>query len=321
MKVSVIIPIYKVEEYLRECVDSVISQTYSNIEIILVDDGSPDACPRICDEYASKDERVVVIHKENGGVSSARNAGIKRASGEYLMFLDGDDWLKNKYAIEIISSRIKLTNPDVLSFNFEKVYDSGKRIVYFSKQKSMPVNIDTEDSLKYIKKNDIWISSACNKVIKHEFFSSGEIYFRHGITSEDIDWSLRLLICTKINDFISDVIFCYRQRNESLSNKISAKKVEVLIKNIEFCLEFEKKTFDNKKNLIRSYISYQYGTLLANISTIDDNEKKRSLVEYAGKYQFLLKWSYNKKIVLLRLAIMLFGFQRVFSLLKWNYSK
>lgn len=92
--VSVVIPIYKVEEYLSRCIESVINQTLKDIEIILVNDGSPDNCPKICDEYAKKDLRIKVIHKENGGLASARNSGMKIASGKWLFFLDSDDWLE-----------------------------------------------------------------------------------------------------------------------------------------------------------------------------------------------------------------------------------
>ena len=92
--VSIIVPIYKVEPYLRRCLDSIVNQTYTNLEIILVDDGSPDGCPQICDEYAAKDKRIVVIHKENGGLSDARNAGLDICKGEYIFFIDSDDWIK-----------------------------------------------------------------------------------------------------------------------------------------------------------------------------------------------------------------------------------
>lgn len=94
VKISVVIPVYKVEAYLERCVTSVLNQSMNDLEVILVDDGSPDHCPVICDEYANQDERVKVIHKENGGLASARNAGMKSASGKYLFFLDSDDWLE-----------------------------------------------------------------------------------------------------------------------------------------------------------------------------------------------------------------------------------
>lgn len=103
MKFSIIIPCYKVEKYLRQCVDSVLVQTFEDYEVIIVDDGSPDGCPAICDEYAIKDNRVKVIHKENGGLSDARNAGLDVAHGEYVMFLDSDDWWDDKDALRKVA--------------------------------------------------------------------------------------------------------------------------------------------------------------------------------------------------------------------------
>ena len=92
--VSIIVPIYKVEDYIRECIDSILAQTYPDFELILVDDGSPDSCGRICDDYANRDNRIKVVHKVNGGLTSARNAGLEVAKGEWIMHVDGDDWIE-----------------------------------------------------------------------------------------------------------------------------------------------------------------------------------------------------------------------------------
>ena len=105
-KISVIVPVYKVEKYLERCIDSILAQSYGNLEIILVDDGSPDCCPEICDQYQQKDKRIQVIHRENGGLAAARNSAIERATGEYLVFVDSDDqvdrdYIKNLYQIII----------------------------------------------------------------------------------------------------------------------------------------------------------------------------------------------------------------------------
>ena len=102
-KVSVVIPVYKVEPYLRRCVDSVLAQTLSDLEIILVDDGSPDHCPEICDEYALTHQNIQVIHKTNGGLASARNAGMRIAQGEYILFVDSDDWIDPEMAEELVA--------------------------------------------------------------------------------------------------------------------------------------------------------------------------------------------------------------------------
>lgn len=104
--ISIVIPVYKVELYLEKCIESIINQTYKNLEIIIVDDGSPDNCPKICDEYAQKDNRIKVIHKENGGLSDARNAGIDVAAGKYIAFVDSDDYVSNDY-IEYMYNLIK----------------------------------------------------------------------------------------------------------------------------------------------------------------------------------------------------------------------
>ncbi len=124
--VSVIIPIYNVEPYIHQCVDSIINQSYKNLEIILVDDESPDNCGKICDEYAASDSRVKVIHKKNGGVGNARNSGLDIANEEYIMFLDGDDWLAPKTIQTCVESALS-TDADVVFFSYNKAF--GNRTV------------------------------------------------------------------------------------------------------------------------------------------------------------------------------------------------
>ena len=121
---SIIIPVYNVERYLNKCIESVVKQTYKNFEIILVDDGSPDSCPRICDEWAKKDDRIVVIHKGNGGLSSARNAGIKRAKGQYIGFIDSDDYWTESNFLEKIKDIVTENSVDVILFEYKEVDES-----------------------------------------------------------------------------------------------------------------------------------------------------------------------------------------------------
>ena len=122
MLFSVIVPIYNVEKYLRRCIDSVLAQSFGDYELILVDDGSPDNCPAICDEYAEGDARIKVIHKENGGLVSARQAGIKEAVGDYVFHLDGDDALCDD-ALESAYSIIHEMAPDIVSFSYRRCID------------------------------------------------------------------------------------------------------------------------------------------------------------------------------------------------------
>ena len=123
--VSVVIPVYNVEKYLRKCIDSVVSQTYKNIEIILVDDGSPDKCPQICDEYAEKYDNITVIHKTNGGLSDARNVGIERAKGKYILFLDSDDSLEITAIEDMVVIASKQNADAVIPYRYNKVFEDG----------------------------------------------------------------------------------------------------------------------------------------------------------------------------------------------------
>ena len=132
-KISVIVPIYNVEKYLRRCVDSILNQTYKNLEVILVDDGSPDACPAICDEYAKKDSRIKVIHKQNGGLPDARNAGMAVATGDYYAFVDSDDYIDTSM-YEKLLNKIKEGDSDVcLCRFFEEEETTGERKLVYEK--------------------------------------------------------------------------------------------------------------------------------------------------------------------------------------------
>ena len=116
-KVSIVVPVYNVEKYLKRCVESLLNQTYSNIEIILVDDGSSDHCPVLCDNYAKKDDRVIVIHKKNGGLSDARNCGLLKASGEYILYVDSDDYIERDSCEKLIVGMIENVDVVVGAYN------------------------------------------------------------------------------------------------------------------------------------------------------------------------------------------------------------
>ena len=165
IKISVIIPVYNVQKYLKECVYSVINQTYKNIEIILVDDGSPDNCPQMCDELAEMDDRIKVIHKMNGGLSDARNAGMKVVTGDYFVFLDSDDYWTDLNFFETVVSEKLQEDTDVLIFGYTKdkeLLNSYERNIIFE---SKFLNTNKADFLSLLYENDKLHSTACNKII------------------------------------------------------------------------------------------------------------------------------------------------------------
>ena len=186
--ISIIVPIYKVEPYLRRCLDSIVNQTYTNLEIILVDDGSPDACPQICDEYAVKDKRIVVTHKKNGGLSDARNTGTELAIGNYIYFLDSDDELPLD-SIQSLYDHMK-NNPEV-EIAVGKMYCPQNESMYkeqlFNYDYSFKNNIEFR---KYCSSGfNKFPVNACNKLIKKDFILKNNLSFKKGIIHEDELWA------------------------------------------------------------------------------------------------------------------------------------
>ena len=127
---SVIVPIYKVEKYLEKCITSILNQSFTDFELILVDDGSPDSCPQICDNFALKDSRIRVIHKKNGGLVSARNIGIQAAKGDYICYVDGDDWIHKDMLSEIYKDSIQKYSPDMIIFGIVKLFANRKEEIF-----------------------------------------------------------------------------------------------------------------------------------------------------------------------------------------------
>ena len=168
---SVIIPIYKVEKYLRQCINSVLNQTYKNFEIILVDDGSPDGCPQVCDEYKKQHKNIKVIHKENGGLSDARNVGLKEAFGEYIIFLDSDDYWNDNLFLENAFKIICKENSDLFVFGMQKYFEDID--IYKDKER----NIGKSELIVELIKNNHFKASACDKIIKSKIIKDNNMIF------------------------------------------------------------------------------------------------------------------------------------------------
>lgn len=214
--VSVIVPIYKVENYLRECVDSIISQSYKNLEIILVDDGSPDKCPEICDEYALKDNRIQVIHKPNGGLSDARNAGIEIAKGEYLSFVDSDDVIHSQM-IEVLmkplieDKGLKMSACQFLDFDDGKEFDKNQEL----KQ------VEIIDFREYFTKR-LW-TTAWGKVYEKSLFKN--IKYPVGRLHEDEFTTYKVCYEAKKIAYTESELLFYRQREGSITAEMSIKRI------------------------------------------------------------------------------------------------
>ena len=323
LKISIIVPIYKVEKYIHQCIDSVLNQTYHNIELILVDDGSPDKCPKICDEYEKKDNRVFVIHKQNGGLSDARNVGIRKATGEYITFLDSDDFWDDVQAIERLVKRVVITKPDVLNYSYKKYYeDSQEENFQFQNIQSRPIQLNMKaEQLDFLTKNHLYIASACNKLIRTKIFSD-KMMFEPNRLSEDVEWCARLMLYAQSFDFVCENFYCYRQRSGSITHTIGAKYCYDLQISIVQCINIAVQSPKDTKTYLYRYVAYQYATFVA-VQAIAEKCSSKCIDELAN-YKWVLEYhSGNKKVLYLNIICKVLGFKKMCSLIRctktiWN---
>lgn len=232
--ISVIVPVYKVEQYLDECVQSIINQTYKNLEIILVDDGSPDRCPEMCDEYARQDSRIKVIHKKNGGLSSARNVGIEVASGEYIGFVDSDDFIASDMYEKLYAS-IKGEKDDVFAVKCRyKRYINGQIVSSFFHDYNTDTIVPSDKYLVSLV-SDYFAPNVWEFLIKRKYVF---VRFVEGKNAED------LLFCYQLGDYIernrlslkliTDELYYYRDTRESISNNQTTPFFISVIDNCEY---------------------------------------------------------------------------------------
>ena len=277
MRVSVIIPIYKVEKYLRQCVDSVINQNLDNIEIILVDDGSPDSCPQICDDYQAKYDYVKVIHKPNGGLSSARNAGIEAATGDYLIFMDSDDWWNPDVDMREVLDKVA-KKPGTEMFVFTSLdYIEGKG--YFKRaehERLAAIRTDTaEHYYEDLLKNGNLEVHAATKILSADFVRNHDLFFKSGITSEDNEWMLRLLRVLDKVDIIDKPIYMYRaQRVGSITNTIGKKNILDLLEIISSSVAYYKENHEtnNRQKYELCYCAYLWFCALGLSASLSRSE-------------------------------------------------
>lgn len=224
-RVSVIVPIYNVEKYLRQCLDSITGQTYKDLEIILIDDGSPDNCGKICDEYAEKDFRITVIHKQNGGLSAARNDGIERATGDWIAFVDSDDWCELDYYQQLLAA-IKDRTPDI-------IYAKGFFMDYPSKRKKIhlfsgPCYYNDHEHIEDLQAGVVRYGLPWDKLYRAAFLKENSFRFASDIRAcEDFLFNFQVLAQAR-EVLISPAIgYHYRQVQTSIANGYNPNKPDI----------------------------------------------------------------------------------------------
>ncbi len=290
--VSIIVPIYNVEKYLRKCIDSLINQTMKDVEIILVNDGSPDNSRSICEEYAEADNRIKVINKKNGGLSSARNAGLKEAKSDYILFVDSDDWI-NIHMVEILFEEMKKNNAEIVQCRYENVIDEyideGIHGNITSK------TISNIDALRNLYKNDSYLETVVtwNKLYKKSLFDG--IQFPEGKLNEDEFTTHKLLYKSKKVVLVDKKLYYYRKTPDSITNsKVTIRRLDKL-EAVKERMNFFENTGNRElyeKTLVR-YGDLLRGSFLMCKYLIDNNEQILSDID--NEYKRMFKQYVNNK--------------------------
>ncbi len=324
-KVSFVIPIYNVENYLVECVTSIVNQSGNNVEVLLIDDGSKDSSGKIADELEKKYKIVKAFHKENGGLASARNYGMKRATGEYIAFVDSDDLLYNNCINEIIEYLNK-NEVDILFLEMDKFYPDGKKESMGDFIESAYLkDVDDISIVKYLSTRPKFPGSVCSKIYRLDFLKKNDIHFPYeNRVSEDLGFTRDCLMLGKKMDKMSIPYYLYRQdRIGSITNMLKYKSFVGVSKFISESVD--KYTKNNKPNSIKekyalSFVAYEYAIMVYMYSRIEDN--KNEMLSFLKKYKWIMKYSNEKKLKIISFMLFLFGIKissKIIGLIKSHY--
>lgn len=287
--VSVIIPVYNVERYLPKCIDSIINQTYKNLEIILVDDGSPDGCPALCDQYASKDNRIKVVHKQNGGLSSARNAGLEVATGDYVCFFDSDDYVEPDMLEKMLKATIDSKLDVCVCGYYVDYFDDDEKEL--SSKAVLPKHSDINSSLSLFDcESMLGISGyAWNKLYSRKFLVDNQLKFVQGVSLvEDLLFNSQVFKKGAKINFIAYAGYHYIQRG----------RVTLGVKYYENFFELKQMAIDAKKDILttcgvgqtvinefykKAYVDVVWGTIKnlanSNLTKKEKNEKIKKIIK------------------------------------------
>lgn len=291
-KISIIVPIYNISNYIEKCVDSILSQSENNYELILVNDGSTDDSLSKIEKYNSNDN-VKILSKKNGGLSSARNYGIKHATGEYLMFIDGDDFLYDNSCLKKLIKEINNSKSDIIQYKMVQYYDKKKKFIFTKKFPDIRVKekIDVLKSLNCASQISV---SACDKLIKTSLLKDNNLYFEDGLLSEDVLWSLKLYMEVKTISLLDENIYTYRQQREgSISSTKSDKLAKDLFYIIKYWTEYEYKD-DDIKNLYLNIIAYWY--LILRVKFKKKNYTREMMAFFKEKDNSIIEYNDNSKV-------------------------
>lgn len=309
--ISIVVPVYNVEKYLDKCIDSLVNQTYENLEIILIDDGSKDNSAKICDNWKDKDNRIKVVHKKNGGLSEARNVGIDYAEGDYIAFIDSDDWVDKNF-IKYLYEQLKKYNADIAASAIIKTYKDYNEIQLINREKIIFTNGEALDTL--LSGRD-FCAVAWNKLYKKNVI--GNIRFPIGKIHEDEFFSYKVIANANTLVLVPEAIYYYRQRSGSIMQKWSIAHLDAL-EAFEERMDFMHKYYPNLY-LKSKYCFYLAGIYNAKeiLNTSNEITKKEieAILNTITKLKFtvgnLIKLGLKKSIFILRGRLILWELKKL----------
>ena len=314
MRFSIILPIYNVEKYLRPCIDSILSQSFKDYEIILVDDGAKDSSPQICDEYSAKYDFIKTVHKLNGGLSNARNVGLKHAQGEYIFFLDSDDYLIDGEVLSKIDKAL-YANQDVAAFKFIQWYEKSSTL------STCAFGYDVETVGKSAAKiylalidKDAYYNSAWSKVIKRSLLVDNNVEFEKGLLGEDNDWYYKVVAHVKTLALIDEPLYVYRQREGSITKTYENKNLEHLLCIIEKWTKYVNEGgLTENKMVIRNSLAKQYCHAIIGYASLEAPQKFYNKLK---SFKYLLQFSNTPRVKTFRMMYRFLGLKGTIVLLR-----
>lgn len=325
MKVSFIVPVFKIAKYIPTCVECLLKQTYKDFEIILVDDGSPDNCPQICDELATGDSRIRVLHKVNGGLSDARNEGLKLAQGEYIVFVDGDDfWIHDDDLQKLVDLTIKYPQVDLIGFNCSYYFPSTNTYTPWELyDNSLAIPTEKSEAIIKLTATSSFVMSAWMKIINRQFLIENGLSFKKGQLSEDIQWFINVLDKCSYCMFVNFNVYAYRQGvSGSITRNVGLKNINDLIAILEEeVAKIEKRSFTrDAKNCVLSFLAYEYSIILGYLQYLDKEEAAR---KYAclKDYEWLLSYTQDPKVKKVSIVKKVLGLRLTTKLLQARIRK
>ncbi len=304
---SMVVPIYKVEAYLHACIDSVLAQDFRDFEVLLVDDGSPDGCPAICDGYAAADSRITVIHRENGGLSEARNTGLSAANGDYVIFLDADDRYLSTDFLRKIDAAIGKTDCDAVFFRRRRYLEESDTLLPPPAPFPAVDGMTCSEILSLLSERDMLEASAAMKATRRRFLTDNGLYFKKGIFSEDVEWFFRYAPLLQSVTLLNCPAYCYRMREGSITHSLTEKNVRDLLDTVESHATVLRRNESGSGTALLNYMAYQYYILLGLCRSVLDGATRKKYLETLRRYRWLTQYSISGKTKKCALLVRLLG--------------